>query len=179
MPNNAYTDQPSAASVPIEISVSIVAPPCRRFAHAARWNGHAPQATTGTVSASDSHCQYVNCSAGTIAIAITGTVSARRDQQPLPKRRRRVLVSGGSTGLGQMRLVAGLLDSRHQLLWRDGVAVLDAGLLGGEVDRRGHPVKLVELLLDSMRTRRARHAVDRELDGGAWLPPYLMCTIPP
>ena len=72
-----------ASATPIEISVSIVAVPCRRFAHAARWNGHAPHATTGTASASDSHCQYVNCSAGTIAIAITGTsapdeISSRR-----------------------------------------------------------------------------------------------------
>src|ERR1700682_785260 len=74
--NNAYIDQPSAASVPIEISVSIVAAPCRRFDHAARWNGHAPQATTGTVRANESQCQYANCSAGTIAIATTGTVSA-------------------------------------------------------------------------------------------------------
>src|ERR1700738_4298631 len=73
---NAYTDQPSAASVPIEISVSIVAAPCRRLDHAARWNGHAPHATTGTASANEIHCQYANCSAGTIAIAITGTVSA-------------------------------------------------------------------------------------------------------
>ena len=61
--------------MPIEISVSIVALPCLRFAHAARWKGHAPQTTTGAASANDSHCQYVNCSAGTIAIAITGTVS--------------------------------------------------------------------------------------------------------
>jgi len=60
---------------PIEISVSIVALPCLRFANAARWNGHAPQTTTGTASTNDSHCQFVNCSAGTIAIAITGSVS--------------------------------------------------------------------------------------------------------
>jgi len=61
--------------VPIEISVSIVALPCLKFAHAARWNSHAPQTTTGAASANDSHCQFVNCSAGTIAMAITGTVS--------------------------------------------------------------------------------------------------------
>ena len=65
----------SAASVPIEISVSMVAVPCRRLVHAAWWNGHAPQTTTGAASVSDSHCQLVNCSAGIIAIAITGTVS--------------------------------------------------------------------------------------------------------
>ncbi|HEX5994313.1 MAG TPA: hypothetical protein VFY84_04135 [Jiangellales bacterium] len=40
--NSAHTDQPSAASVPTEISVSIVAAPWRRFVHAARWNGAPP-----------------------------------------------------------------------------------------------------------------------------------------
>ncbi len=49
--------------------------PCRRFVQAARWNGQAPQTTTGAASVRDSHCQFVNCQAGTIAIAITGTVS--------------------------------------------------------------------------------------------------------
>src|SRR5215204_4837320 len=74
--NSAYTDQPSAAMVPIEIRVSMVAVPWRRLLHAALWNGHAPHATTGAASVNDSHCQLVNCNAGTMAMAITGTVSA-------------------------------------------------------------------------------------------------------
>ncbi|SIH92822.1 Uncharacterised protein [Mycobacteroides abscessus subsp. abscessus] len=57
------------------MSVSIVAAPCLRFVHAALWNGQAPQMITGAARASEAHCQYVNCSAGIIAIAITGTVS--------------------------------------------------------------------------------------------------------
>ena len=73
--NSAYSDQPSAASVPIEISVSIVDVPCRRLVHAALWNGQAPHTTTGAARVRESHCQLVNCSAGIIAIAITGTVS--------------------------------------------------------------------------------------------------------
>ena len=73
--NSAYSDQPNAASVPSEMSVSIVEAPCRRLVQAARWNGTPPQTTTGAARVSDSHCQYVNCSAGTIAIATTGTVS--------------------------------------------------------------------------------------------------------
>ena len=72
---SAYTDQPRAARVPTETSVSIVEAPWRRLAQAARWNGQAPHTTTGAASTSESHCQYVNCSAGTIAIATTGTVS--------------------------------------------------------------------------------------------------------
>ena len=68
------------------MSVSIVAAPLRRFFHAARWNGSAPQSTTGAASVSDSHCQARNCSAGTIDIAMTGTVSAGDEEQPLAQR---------------------------------------------------------------------------------------------
>ncbi len=48
----------------------------RRLASAARWNGQAPHTTTGAARVSESHCQPSNCSAGTIAIAMTGTVSS-------------------------------------------------------------------------------------------------------
>ena len=74
--NSAYSDHAKAASTPSEISVSIVAAPWRRFAQAARWNGHAPHTTTGAASVSDSHCQLSNCSGGIIAIASTGSISA-------------------------------------------------------------------------------------------------------
>ena len=73
--NSAYNDHRNAAEVPIEMSVSIVAAPCFRLVHAALWKGHAAQRITGAASAREAHCQYVNCSAGIIAIAITGTVS--------------------------------------------------------------------------------------------------------
>ena len=73
--NSAYSDQPSAARVPIDTRVSIVAVPWRRLVHAALWNGHAPQTTTGAARVNDIHCQLVNCSAGTMAIAITGALS--------------------------------------------------------------------------------------------------------
>ena len=56
--------------------MSIVAVACLRLTQAARWNGHAPQTTTGAASVSDSHCQLSNCSGGIIAIASTGNVSA-------------------------------------------------------------------------------------------------------
>ena len=51
--NSAYSDQPNAASVPSEISVSMVAAPWRRFGQAARWNGQPPHSTTGAASVSD------------------------------------------------------------------------------------------------------------------------------
>jgi hypothetical protein len=75
--NSARTDQPNAASVPTEMRVSIVAAPWRRLSSAARWNGQAPQITTGAVMAEASHCQLRNCSAGIIDMASTGTVNAR------------------------------------------------------------------------------------------------------
>ena len=59
-------DQPKAASVPIEISVSIVAVPCRALRSAARWNGQPAQTTTGVASASATHSHPSNWSGGTI-----------------------------------------------------------------------------------------------------------------
>ena len=74
VPNTSvYADHRNAASVPIDTSVSMVTAPWRRFTAAARWNGQAPQSTTGAASASETHCHCGNCSAGTIASAITGT----------------------------------------------------------------------------------------------------------
>jgi hypothetical protein len=43
--------------VPIEMSVSMVAAPCRRFAHAALWNGHAAHTSTGAARVREIHCQ--------------------------------------------------------------------------------------------------------------------------
>ena len=73
--NSATTDQPNAASTPIDTSVSMVEVPWRRLVQAARWKGQAPHTTTGAASVSDAHCQYSNWNAGTIASSTTGTVS--------------------------------------------------------------------------------------------------------
>ncbi len=54
----------------------MVAAPCRALMNAARWNGHAPHTATGEASASEAHCQFRNCAAGTIASTTTGTASA-------------------------------------------------------------------------------------------------------
>ena len=50
-------DQPNAASVPTEMSVSMVAAPWRRLSQVARGNGAAPQTTTGAANVRLSHCQ--------------------------------------------------------------------------------------------------------------------------
>ncbi len=91
--NSAYSDQPQAESTPSEISVSIVAAPCLRFAHAARWNGHAPHRITGVASCRLSHCQLSNCSGPIIAIASSGA-----DSSAEMIRRRRSGASGSVSG---------------------------------------------------------------------------------
>ena len=55
--SSAHSDHAEAASTPIETRVSMVAAPWRRLVQAARWNGHAPQVTTGAASVSEIHCQ--------------------------------------------------------------------------------------------------------------------------
>ena len=59
----------------------------------ARWKGQAAHTTTGAVSVSTAHCQWVNCSAGIIEITMTGTASSTA-----PIRRWRREVSSGSSG---------------------------------------------------------------------------------
>jgi hypothetical protein len=73
--NSAYADHRKATPVPSEISVSMVAAPCRRLVQAALWNGQPPHTTTGAVSTRHSHCQYRNWAGGTIDSTTTGTAS--------------------------------------------------------------------------------------------------------
>ena len=70
----------------------MVVAPWRRLIAAARWKGQAAHTTTGEVSVRTSHCQFVNCSAGTIDSTITGIV---RSAAPI-RRWRRERSSGSS-----------------------------------------------------------------------------------
>ena len=114
------------ASMPSEISVSIVAVPWRRLAHAARWNGHAPQSTTGVARFSASHCQLSNCSAGIIETSSTGsdssaeTIRRKRSGASLVA----LLVARRARSLGSTALVAGGLDRADERLGRDGLRVV-------------------------------------------------------
>ncbi len=89
--NSETTDHVHAAIVPIEMSVSIVAVPWRRFVQAARWKGYPHHSSTGVASCSDSHCQLSNCSAGIIPSTSSGSDSAaetiRRTRRRVPGRR--------------------------------------------------------------------------------------------
>ena len=73
----------------------MVAAPWRRLAHAATWNGHPPQATTGAARARASHCQSSNWSAGTIDRATTGRVSRPMKTSPSRTGRRASPSSSG------------------------------------------------------------------------------------
>ena len=79
---SAYSDHRYAAVTPTEISVSMVAAPCRAPASAARWNGHAPHTATGDASARQAHCQPGKCQAGTIPSTTTGTARLSTRQPP-------------------------------------------------------------------------------------------------
>ena len=70
---SATSDHAQAATVPSEISVSMVAAPCRAFRSAARWNPAPAPNTTGVASTRPSHSQPENCSAGSIAINASGS----------------------------------------------------------------------------------------------------------
>ncbi len=83
--NRAHSDQPKAARVPIETSVSMFAARWRRLIAATRWNGQPPQTTTGAARVSVSHCQLSNWSAGIIDRAMTG---AARTSEPTVRWRR-------------------------------------------------------------------------------------------
>ncbi len=91
---SAYSDQPSADSVPTEISVSIVTAPWRRFCQAAWWKGQPAHSTTGVASCSESHCQFSNCSGSIIASSSTGSERAAAKVS----RRRRSAVGSASAG---------------------------------------------------------------------------------
>ena len=84
---SATTDQPQAASVPIEISVSIVAARWRAFSSAARWNGRPAQRTTGVASANDSHSQPENWSGGSMSATSGAERSAATIESHRPGRR--------------------------------------------------------------------------------------------
>ena len=102
--NSAYSDQANEAVTPTEIRVSMVAAPCLALTRAARWNGQAPQTATGAASASDSHCQLRNCSAGTIASTTTGTPSSSETSS---RRRSAAVSSSPPAGVPACRFSAG------------------------------------------------------------------------
>src|SRR5699024_816907 len=65
---------------------------------------------------------------------------------------------------GQLGGVPGLLHHRDQLLGADSRRHLDAGLLGGVVDRGADPLEPVQLLLHAGRAAGAGHSADLEVD---------------
>src|SRR5580693_9731754 len=85
--NSAYSDQPNDVTTARLTSVSIVAAACPSPVIAARCSGQAPQPATGAASSRLSHCQSVNCAAGTIATTITATASGAQTATRQPSAR--------------------------------------------------------------------------------------------
>ena len=85
--------------------------------HAARCSGQAPHTATGAASSRLTHCQPVNCAAGTMASTMTaaasGTQTASRQRQR-PGRRVAAASSGARRGR-QFGRVAGRLDHADEL----------------------------------------------------------------
>ncbi len=113
---SAATDHPQAASVPIEISVSIVAAPWRAFSRAARWKPKPAQKTTGVASANASHSQPAELQRRDHGEHDERRGERCRDDEPPPYR---VGAVDGLSGLGrERRVIPGRLDRAEEI--RDG-----------------------------------------------------------
>ena len=145
------------------------AAPWRRFSHAARWKGQAPQVTTGAVRVSASHCQFVNCS---VLIIDSSSTGRPRTAEPI-SRPRSARSSGSSLALRgnglrcrgrELGRVADRLDLGDEVLDRDPIGNGHARLLGGVVDAGVDAVELVEALRDAGGARGAGHPADLEVE---------------
>ena len=151
------TDQVQAASVPSEISVSIVGGAVPRVDERGAVERPAgPEARPASASASATHSQPSNWSGGTIASSTSGTVSTAATSSRRADAIRRRARSGVSSGSSE-RVVAGRLDRARarSSTATDGRVEGDGGLLGGEVDGGLDAVELVQPASRSgRRTRR-------------------------
>ena len=86
-----------------------------------------------------------------------------RDEEPRAQRAR-IRVIGGSLGRRHRCVVAGALHFGDERFGRETGCRLDVRAFGGVVDRRRDAVQAVEALLDAGGARRARHALDVEVD---------------
>ena len=121
------------------------------------------QNTTGVASASASHSQPSNCSGGAMASSTSGAREDGGDDEPAPDR------VGPIDRFARVRrefsVVPGRLDRVEQVGDGDALRIeAHRRLLGRVVDRRLDAVELVQLALDAVRARGARHALEREID---------------
>ena len=148
-------DQPQAASVPTETSVSIVAAPWRALTKAARWKGQPAQRTTGVARAKATHSQPANWSGSTIATRAERHAQDGRDDEAHPQGSRVVAWDHRVRAL-RRRPVARSGDRRDEVVDRDDLRIEgDRSRVGGVVDRRLDAVEPVEPALDPGRARGA------------------------
>ena len=95
----AYTDQPVAAMMPSDTSVSMDTPPCRALASAARWKGQAAHRTTGAASAMRTHCQPGKRTLGSSERTSDRSLSGTKNTSARTSRRhRRAAPAAASSG---------------------------------------------------------------------------------
>jgi hypothetical protein len=92
----AYTDQPHAAVMPSDTSVSIDITPCLALRTAARWNGHAAHPATGAASSARTHCQPGNRYAGNSDSSTDTSLSGTKNTSATISLRRRYLTRAAS-----------------------------------------------------------------------------------
>ena len=174
-PTRTTVDQSQAATVPSEISVSIVAAKWRAFFSAARWkpmpgveDDRRREGERDPLPAREAQRRHHRQQRDR---------QGQHDREPEPPREHgdRLVVMVVPAGLamrsaggrrGRVRVVAGRLDRADELVDGDGRVAVDGRLLGREVDRRLDAVELVQLLLDPRGAGGAGHPleVEPELD---------------
>ena len=157
---------------------------CRALMAAARWNGHAAQATTGRARTAATQPQFGNWKAGIIEIAKHRDGEHGRHDEPRAERgcgcgRHRcwpATVPAGVCGLHRRARVPGGPDRGLVARGRDrgGDLVVgdvrrdgDAGGLKGQVDGGLDAVELSELAFDPVDAGGAGHALDIEVNDAA------------
>ena len=152
-PTRTTADHDQAASVPIEISVSIVAARWRALCSAARWKpAAAPEDDGGGEHERDP------LPAGELQRGHHGDERERHSERdghgeaPAKNGDRLVVVLVSARIQGGARVIPGRLDRRHEIVDRDGRVAVHGRLLGREVDGASTPSSLL-----SLRSMRATH----------------------
>ena len=135
-----------------------------RSASAARWKPKPAQKTTGVASANASHSQPSNCSGGAMASSDERRRERDgRDDEPCAGSRRRGRRRARASAASAARYPAASTAASRSRRRRLRIEA-HRRLLGRVVHRRLDAVELVQLALDAVRARGARHALEGEVD---------------
>ena len=185
--NIAYTDQPHAAVMPSDTSVSIEAEACRALRSAAAWNGHADQMTTGAAVRTRIHCHPGKRDHGNSDHSTDRSLSGMKNTSATISRFRRSRTRAASgPGPAAPACPAPAVSWSGTSAWYPAAVTASmsrcTGTDSGAVTRARPVAKFtvardviegIELLLHPGRARRAGHPADRE----AHLPRRRRCAV--